>query len=54
MMDDEEYARNAYAKLQKLNSFGIIPSINLIVTYETKENPLSPEMIEKIVEYYFG
>ena len=53
-MDDEEYAKNAYAKLQKLNSFGIIPSINLIVTYETKDKPLSPEMIEKIVEYYFG
>ena len=32
---------------------GIIPGINLILTYETKENPLSIDQVEKIVKEYF-
>lgn len=52
-MDDSAYSKNAFSKLQLYNSYGIIPSINLITTYETKDHPLSSEVIEKIIEHYF-
>lgn len=53
LMDDEAYCRNACSKLQLYSSYGIIPTIQLITTYETKDNPLSSETIEKIIEHYF-
>ncbi len=53
MMDDPTYAKKAYSKLQLYTSHGIIPSIQLITTYETKEHPLSTEVIEKLIEHYF-
>ena len=53
MMDNKKYAQNACLKLQTYTAHGIIPSIHLITTYETKEHPLSSEMIEKIIEHYF-
>ena len=53
LMDDPCYSNNAFAKLQLYASHGIIPSINMITTYETKEHPLSPSAITKIVEEYF-
>lgn len=53
MMDTPEYSKKAFSKLQRYSSYGIIPDIQLITTYETKEMPLDPEWIEKIVEYYF-
>lgn len=53
MMDNAAYSRNACSKLQIYISNGIIPSIQLITTFETKDRPLDPETIEKIVEHYF-
>lgn len=53
LMDNSTYAQNACSKLQIYTSFGIIPSIQLITTYETKDNPISIDMIEKIITYYF-
>lgn len=53
LMDDPSYANNAFSKLQLYNSHGITPSVQLITTYETKEHPLSAEVVEKIVEHYF-
>lgn len=53
LADDSEYCRNMIYKLQRYVAYGIIPSIQLITTYETKDCPLSFEMVEKIVEYYF-
>ena len=53
LMDDPEYCKNTCSKLQLYSSHGIIPSINLITTYETKEHPLSTEVVEKIIEHYF-
>lgn len=52
-MDDSFYAKNAYSKLQIYTTYGIIPSIHLITTYETKEHPLNSDTIEKIVKEYF-
>lgn len=53
MMDDPNYCRNAYLKLQTYTSNGIIPTVHLIMTFETKEHPLGSDMIEEIIEYYF-
>ena len=40
-MDDPEYARKTYAKLAVYASCGIIPSVNLITTFETKAQKLN-------------
>lgn len=53
MMDNPNYSSKVGSKLQLYISNGIIPSINLITTYETQRHPLSFEMIEKMINYYF-
>ena len=53
MMDEPGYARNAAGKIQSYISNGIIPSIQLITTYETRTSPLGYEKIKKILEEYF-
>ena len=53
MMDNLEYSRKAGTKLQTYIKNGIIPSINLITTYETKEHPLDSGRIEQIIQYHF-
>lgn len=53
LMDQAAYMKNAYAKLTLYTSNGIVPGIHLITTYETKENPLSTEAVEKLIEYFF-
>ena len=52
-MDDPGYARNVTSKLQVYISHQIIPTIQLITTYETLETPLSMETIEEILKKYF-
>ena len=51
-MDDFIYCKNTFSKLQIYAQHGIIPTINLITTYETKERPLSLDVIEKNIEDY--
>lgn len=53
MMDDPNYCRNACLKIQTYTSNGMIPTVHLIMTFETKEHPLSSDMIESIIDYYF-
>ena len=52
-MDDPVYSKDAFSKLQMYNSYGILPSVHLITTFETKANPLSSELAEAIVRHYF-
>ena len=52
-MDNPTYSKNVNLKLQQYASHGIIPTIQLITTYETKLHPLTAEKIERIVEEYF-
>ncbi len=54
MIDNPVYRKNTILKLQNYISNGIIPTIQLITTYETKENQLNMEKIEKIIKEYFG
>lgn len=53
LMDNESYCKSTCSKLQLYISNNIIPTIQLITTYETKEAPLDPETVEKIVRHYF-
>ncbi|MBQ7955952.1 MAG: ATPase [Lachnospiraceae bacterium] len=53
LMDDPSYCKNTHSKLQLYTSHKIIPTIHLITTYETKENPLSSELIQQIINYHF-
>ena len=53
LMDDPSYYQKTFSKLQLYAYHGIIPSINLITTYETQTNTLSADMVEKIVKQYF-
>lgn len=53
LMDDPAYARNAGSKLQLYFTHGIIPAINLITTYETKDHPLTTQVIEENIQNYF-
>lgn len=52
-MDDEGYVRKTQRKFQTYTSNGIIPTIQLITTYETNDNPLDMKTIEEIIEKYF-
>ena len=54
LIDDVNYSKKAFSKLQTYTSNGIIPNIHLITTYETKTHPLSIERVEKIVKDYFS
>lgn len=53
LMDNQGYVQNAYSKLQLYTLHGIIPSIQLITTYETKEHPIDVDIISKTIEHYF-
>lgn len=52
-MDDTDYAKKVYDKMQLYTSHGIVPTFNLIATYETKAKPLTAERVEQVVESYF-
>lgn len=52
-MDDKDYARKAFDKMENYNSYGIIPSINLITTFEDSKHPLDYKTIQNIIENYF-
>lgn len=52
-IDDFDYIKKASSKISTYAIHGIYPSVNLILTWETDKHPLSAEMVEKIIEYYF-
>lgn len=53
LLDNPDYVRNMHVKLQTFTNHSIMPGINLITTYENQEKPLTFEMIEMMVNYYF-
>lgn len=53
LMDDPAYSKNACSKLQLYASHNIIPTINLICTYETRNVPLCADKINHLIEEYF-
>lgn len=52
-MDDAAYCKKACAKIELYSLNGIIPTIQLLATFETSDNPLTPEAVEQLVKQYF-
>lgn len=53
MMDSSSYSQNAFQKLQIYSAHGYIPTINLIISFETRNHPLTTEKIETLIQQYF-
>lgn len=54
MMDHDAYMNSFLKKMKLYQSEGIIPSVQLIMTFETKQHPLDYEYVQKLVDYYFN
>ena len=52
MMDDPVYSKNAFSKLKLYVANDIVPNINLITTYETKDFPLDTKQINDMISLY--
>jgi len=53
MMDDETYTVKASKKIAQYSLNGIVPSVNLLMTFETGDEPLRLEYVRKLIEIYF-
>ena len=54
LLDDPKYVSESVCRKIKLYSDnGIIPSVKMIFTFETKSHPLSIETVERIIREYF-
>lgn len=52
MMDDLAYVENALQKITSYEQSGIFPGENLILTHETRKNPINPKKIRSIIQHY--
>ncbi len=53
LLDNPQYLKNMHGKMQTYTANNFLPGINLITTFETLEKPLTFEMIEMQIQYYF-
>ena len=52
MMDDHEYMEKALKKIQIYEQNGIFPGTNLLITYETMQNPLNSNRVLNLIRRY--
>ncbi len=53
MMDNSEYYMRTMSKIQTYIANHIMPTVNLICTYESREYPLDPEYVQGLIELHF-
>lgn len=53
LLDKPDYVKRMHSKMKHYTDNNIMPGINLITTYETRDNPLSFELVEVLIKYYF-
>lgn len=53
LLDKPKYVKKMLSKMHIYTSNNIFPGIHLITTYETSNKPLSFEMVEMHIQYYF-
>lgn len=53
MMDSISYRETTFNKLRIYSNNGIVPSINLIATFETQRHPIDSGKIQSIIQEYF-
>ena len=54
MVDKGEYRHKMVQKIQQYTSNGLIPGVNLILTFETSDSPLDINFVKLLIDYYFG
>ena len=54
MMDEEGYRNHAFNKMNLYCKNGILPFVNLIMTFETQNQPLSVEKVELVIQEFFS
>ncbi len=52
MMDDSSYAEKALLKITLYEQNGIFPGEKLILTHETRKNPLNQKLVMNIIQHY--
>ena len=52
MMDDPNYVENAIQKITTYEQNGFFPGINLLLTYETKNNPINQKSIHLLIQEF--
>ena len=52
-IDDIEYRHKNLSRIDNYIAHGIIPDNQLIMTFETKNYPLSSKLINNIILHYF-
>lgn len=52
MMDDPGYVENALKKIELYEQNGIYPGDSLILTYETKKNPINQKVVRELINHY--
>lgn len=53
MMDDSDYVEKAIQKIAAYEKSGFWPGDKLILTYETRTNPINQKQIRDIIEHHF-
>ena len=53
MIDKPKYMANLLGRLHNYFLHGYYPTVNLILTFDTEETPLTTDRIERIIEMYF-
>lgn len=53
MMDNSFYIQNYLKKMQIYLDNGIVPDLNLITTFETKDHPLTSEKVQEKIHMHF-
>ena len=51
-MDDESYVNRNLKKMNVYIKAGIIPGKNLIMTFETAQQPLDVKVVERLIKEY--
>lgn len=52
MMDEPTYAEAAIKKIIAYEQNGFYPGENLILTYETRKNPINQKLVKNLIEHY--
>ena len=53
MIDIPEYSHNAFNKMELYAQNNIYPNINLITTFETYDQPITPSEIDEVIRRFF-
>ena len=53
-MDDPEYAEDNIGKMIDYRNAGIIPGENMIATFETRADPLTPESVQTMIDIFLS